>query len=150
MGHLSGLRVCLVSSPKDKKDAIDFRQKHFFDPKGFDDPYRENLDKKDHLHWLLYDGDELIGYAHAENWSNHRAALRIIVIESQVRRRGMGKYLMDWCERKLKEQGVKLLQTEAHPDAYLFYKRLGYVEMSFNSPDGEPTHPNDRAMGKYL
>lgn len=29
-------------------------------------------------------------------------------------------------------------------------QKLGYIEMPFNNPDGEPTHPDDRAMGKYL
>ena len=62
----------------------------------------------------------------------------------------MGKYLMQACEQALKEQGVTLLQTEASPNAYLFYKNLGYIEMPFNNPDEEPTHPDDRAMGKYL
>ncbi len=62
----------------------------------------------------------------------------------------MGKYLMDYCEEALKRQGVKLLQTEASPNAYLFYKKLGFVEMPFDNPDGEPTHSDDRAMGKYL
>lgn len=31
-----------------------------------------------------------------------------------------------------------------------YFKKLGYIEMSFNNPDGEPTHPDDRGMGKYL
>lgn len=57
---------------------------------------------------------------------------------------------MEACEQALKKQGITLLQTEASPDAYSFYKKLGYTEMPFNNPDGEPTHPDDRPMGKYL
>ncbi|MGB7978752.1 MAG: GNAT family N-acetyltransferase [Chlamydiales bacterium] len=144
------LRGHLISSEKEKKAALDFRQKHFFDQRGFKDPYAWTLGEKDHLHWLLYDGDKVIGYAHVQIWPEHRAALRIIVIDEQKRGSGMGKYLMDHCEGAVKKQGVVLLQTEASPNAYLFYKRLGYTEMPFNNPDGEPTHPDDRAMGKYL
>ncbi len=59
-------------------------------------------------------------------------------------------YLMDYCDRELKKQGITVLQTEASPNAYLFYKKLGYREMPFNNPIGEATHPEDRAMGKYL
>jgi hypothetical protein len=62
----------------------------------------------------------------------------------------MGKYLMDCCEAELKKQGITLLQTEASPNACLFYKKLGYIDMPFNNPDGEAIHPDDRAMGKYL
>jgi spectinomycin phosphotransferase len=144
------LQMRLVSSEKEKKEALDFRQKHFFDRLGIQDPYRWALDQKGHLHWLLYDGGKVIGYAHVQSWPDHRAALRIIVIDEEVRGLGMGKYLMNYCEQALKELGVKLLQTEASPNAYSFYKKLGYIEMPFNNPDGEPTHPNDRAMGKYL
>jgi hypothetical protein len=49
---------------------------------------------------------------------------------------------MKCCEQMLKERG----ETEAYP----FYHKLGYQEMPFNNPDGEPTHHNDRALGKYL
>lgn len=140
----------LISSEKEKKAALDFRQKHFFDRRNIQDPYAWALDQKDHLHWLLYDGDEVIGYAHVQLWPDHRAALRIIVIDEQKRGGGMGKYLMDHCEQELKQRGVTLLQTEASPNAYLFYKKLGYIDMPFNNPDGEATHPDDRAMGKYL
>ena len=140
----------LISSEKEKHTALDFRQKHFFDRLKIQDPYTWALDKKDHLHWLLYDGDEVIGYAHVQMWPDHRAALRIIVIDEKKRGQGIGKYLMDHCEKELKQLGVTLFQTEASPSAYPFYKKLGYIEMPFKNPDGTPTHPDDRAMGKYL
>lgn len=139
-----------MSSEKEKKEAVEFRQKHFFDLLGFQDPYRWTLDQSDHLHWLLYEGEKVIGYAHVQIWPGHRAALRIIVIDEKMRGLGLGKFLMNYCEKNLKKQGITLLQTEASPSAYPFYKKLGYEEMPFNNPDGEPTHPNDRAMGKYL
>lgn len=140
----------LMLSDKDRKKALDFRQKHFFDRLNIQDPYTWALDQKDHLHWLLYDRDKVIGYAHVQLWPNHRAALRIIVIDEQRRGQGLGKCLMDHCEKELKLRGITLFQTEASPDAFLFYKKLGYIEMPFNNPDGEDTHPDDRAMGKYL
>jgi spectinomycin phosphotransferase len=140
----------LISSEKEKNAALDFRQKHFFDRLNIQDPYAWTLDQKDHLHWLLYDVNEVIGYAQVQMWPDHRAALRIIVIDEQRRGQGMGKCLMDHCEQEMKQRGVMLLQTEASPNAYLFYQKRGYIEMPFNNPDGEATHPNDRAMGKYL
>jgi GNAT superfamily N-acetyltransferase len=143
-------KVKLVSTAEDRKEALDFRQKHFFDMRGFEDPYRWTLEEKDHLHFLLFDAKKLIGYAQVQLWEERRAALRIIVIEKQLRGKGIGKYLMNHCENKLRELGFLLLQTEASPDALQFYKKLGYTEMPFNSPDGEATHPNDTAMGKFL
>lgn len=142
------LQARLISSEKEKKSALDFRQKHFFDRLNMQDPYAWTLDQKDHLHWLLYDGGEVIGYAHVQMWPDHRAALRIIVIDEQKRGNGMGKYLMDHCEQELKQRGVTLFQTEASPNAYLFYKKLGYIDMPFNNPDGEATHLMTGRWGK--
>lgn len=144
------LQVRLISSEEEKKEALQFRQKHFFDRISIQDPYSWTLEQKDHLHFLLFAGENVIGYAHVQIWPEHRAALRIIVIEEPARSQGRGAYLMDKCEQMLKKQGVRVLQTEASPDAYLFYKKLGYMEMPFNNPDQEPTHPNDRALGKFL
>ncbi len=143
-------QIRLMSSELQKNEALDFRQRHFFDRINIQDPYRWALDHREHLHWLLYDDDKVIGYAHVQMWPDHRAALRIIIIDEQVRGHGLGRYLLSYCEQAMKEQGFKLLQTEASSKAYFFYKKLGYTEMPFNNPDGEPTHPDDRAMGKYL
>src|SRR5579863_6603751 len=99
------LQTRLVSSKKEKQEALDFRQKHFFDQRGFQDPYAWTLEDKDHLHWLLYDHDKVIGYAQVQIWPNERAALRIIVIDASAQRRGMGKYLMAFCEHTLKQRG---------------------------------------------
>lgn len=140
----------IISVEKEKKKAIEFRQKHFFDRLNIQDPYAWALDRKDHLHWLLYDRFEVIGYAHVQLWPNDRAALRIIVIDEQKRGQGMGTCLIDHIERELRQRGVLRLQTEASPSAVLFYEKLGYIEMPFDNPDGELTHPDDRAIGKYL
>ncbi len=39
MMHKTHLEVRLMSSEKEKKEALDFRQKHFFDRLGIQDPY---------------------------------------------------------------------------------------------------------------
>lgn len=43
------LRAHFISSEKENKTALDFRQKHLFDQRGFKDPYAWTLDEKDHL-----------------------------------------------------------------------------------------------------
>jgi 2'-hydroxyisoflavone reductase len=144
------MRIVVMSTPEEREASTSMRQKYFFDRIPTKDPYLWTFTHKEHLHFILYRASEIVGYAHIQLWPNHRAAIRIIVIDEQARGQGMGKYFMDSCEQTLKEQGITLLQTEASPNAYLFYKKLGYTEMPFNNPDGEPTHPDDRAMGKYL
>lgn len=142
--------VVSMSTPKEREAATSLRQKNFFDNVPIKDPYLWTFTHKEHLHFILYQANDIVGYIHIQLWPNHRAAIRILVIEEQIRGQGMGKFLMDFCEKTLKEQNISLLQTEASSSAYSFYKKLGYLEMPFNNPDGEATHPNDCAMGKYL
>jgi GNAT superfamily N-acetyltransferase len=93
------LHVRMMTLPKEREIAKHFRQKHFFDRVPIQDPYLWTFDHKDHLHFILYEGSGVVGYAHIQLWPDHRAAIRIIVIDEKVRGQGMGKYLMDFCER---------------------------------------------------
>lgn len=126
------------------------RQKYFFDKVLFEDPYAWTFDHPDHKHFILYKGAAIVGYAHIQLWPDHRAVLRIIVIEEAFRNHGLGAYFLEQCERGLKQQGYKVLQTEASPDALQFYERHGYLSMPFNDPKGHATDPRDTALGKVL
>jgi GNAT superfamily N-acetyltransferase len=143
-------RVRICSSPQDNQLAIAFRQKHFFDERGIQDPYLWTFGLENHRHFLLLKEDTVIGYAHVQYWPQHRAALRIIVIDKNEQRKGYGSYLMQQCEQLLKKEGFQTLHTEAHPTAVKFYEHLGYHQMPFNDPDGNPSDVHDIPLGKKL
>jgi GrpB-like predicted nucleotidyltransferase (UPF0157 family)/GNAT superfamily N-acetyltransferase len=130
--------------------ARHFRQKYFFDKVPVIDPYTWTFDRKDHVHFVLYEGTKIVGYAHIQLWADQRAALRIIVIEESLRNKGRGGQLLELCERWLQQQGITVLQTQASPNAYAFYCKHGYIKMPFNDPDGYEGDPQDIEMGKKL
>lgn len=130
--------------------AKKLRNKYFFDPLKIDDPYTWTFNHPEHAHLILYKGVEIIGYAHIQFWPNHRAALRIIVVDEAWRNREMGSQFLQLCERWLKKLGIKTLHDEARPSAVKFYRKNGYVEMPFEDPSGEPPSAQDVAMGKIL
>lgn len=130
--------------------ARTFRNKNFFDKIPMADPYTWTFDHKDHIHFVFYQGTNIIGYAHLQLWTDHRAALRMIVIDEQIRGKGLGGQFLTLCERWLKQQGFKVVQTQASPAAYPFYLKYGYSEMPFNDPDGHESDPQDIDMGKAL
>lgn len=130
--------------------AKKLRNTYFFDPLAIADPYTWTFDHKDHTHLILYQGMEIIGYAHIQFWPGSRAALRIIVIDEQYRHHGLGSQFLQLCEKWLKKQGIKSLHDEARPSAVSFYRKNGYIEMPFNDPSGEPASVHDIAMGKIL
>lgn len=126
------------------------RNKYFFDPLSISDPYTWTFDHPEHAHLVLYQGVEIIGYAHIQFWAEQRAALRIIVIDEGHRRHGLGSQFLQLCEQWLKKQRIKSLHDEARPNVVSFYRKNGYTEMPFEDPSGEPCSTHDTAMGKIL
>ena len=127
-----------------------FRQQEFFGKAGIQDPYTWTFDHPDHVHFVLYQGTTIVGYAHVLLWPEARAALRIIVIDESVRNQGLGSQFLKLIERWLKSQGRTVLQTESSPAALAFYQAHAYEPMPFNDPDGYVGDPQDTPLGKWL
>ena len=130
--------------------AKKMRNKYFFDPLSMEDPYTWTFNSKEHAHFILYQGVEMIGYAHIQFWPDERAALKIFVIDEPYRHRGFGSHFLALCEQWLKKQGIRSLHDKARPDTVPFYRRNGYSEIPFEDPSGDPPSPKDVAMGKTL
>lgn len=130
--------------------AKKMRQHYFFDKVSIKDPYEWTFNHKDHVHFVLCKGVEIIGYAHMQLWKDLRSAIRIIVVEEKARHHGYGRQFLEWIENWLKGQNYKSIHTEASPDSLLFYKHLGYTLMPFNDPDGYKGDIRDTEMGKAL
>lgn len=103
-----------------------------------------------HLHFVLYQGTEIIGYAHLQLWPDARVVMRILVVDAAKRNHRYGQHFLLLCERWLKEQGYKSLHVEVSPKALEFYQKNGYSKMSFNDPHGYEGDPQDTALGKIL
>lgn len=127
-----------------------FRQKYFFDKVSIADPYTWTFNHPDHVHFVLYKGVEITGYAHIQKWPKKRAAMRIIVIDEDNRGKGFGSYLLEQCEKWLFLQTIKSLHVESSPDAEAFYRRHGYINMPFCDPEKYPSDPQDVQLGKIL
>lgn len=130
--------------------AENFRDKYFFGPNNIEDPYTWTFDHEDHKHFILYNGVDIVGYAHIQLWPENRAAIRIIVIDEEHRGKNYGKEFMALIEKWLKLQGYKSVHAESSPAALGFYRQLGFIPMPFNDPDGYEGSPEDIAMGKVL
>ena len=144
------LRFVICTHHREWDIAKEYRNKYFFKPYNIQDPYTWTLDHKDHKHFVLYKGIDIIGYTHVQLWPKNRAAIRIIVIDKVKRAQGYGKKLIQFIERWLKLQNYRSVHTESSPAALKFYKSLNFIYMPFNDPDGYKSGPDDVAMGKIL
>lgn len=143
-----GWRIVQALTDREWSAVRHLRQKYFF--KSKEDPYTWTFEHKDHIHFVIYKNAEIIGYAHLQLWLEHRAALRIIVIDECYRKLGFGSRFLRLCERWLHHQGFKQLLIQSSQEAYHFYRKHGYTEMPFNDPDGYEGDPRDIEIGKHL
>lgn len=144
------LRFVICTHYDEWNAAKQFRQKYFFDKVPIKDPYEWTFNHNDHVHFILYKGVDIIGYAHIQLWPKSRAAVRIIVVEDYKRGRGFGGQFLNWIEAWLENKRYKSIHTESTLDAVQFYKNQSYIEMPFNDPDGYEGDERDTPMGKIL
>lgn len=148
--NFTRIRIVKCAHDAEWEAAKRLRNKYFFDPLSIKDPYTWTFDHKEHSHLILYQGVDIIGYAHIQFWQDNRAALRILVIDENFRHHGFASQFLRLCEQWLKKQGIKSLHDEAKPDVVGFYRKNGYRKMPFEDPSGEPPSSHDIAMGKKL
>lgn len=145
-----GLRIVQALTDREWEAVRHLRQKYFFDRVPVDDPYTWTFKDAKHVHFVLYKGTKIIGYAHIQLWPENSAAMRIIVIDQYYRNKGIGSDFLKLCERWLLHQKLTKLLIQSSPAAYKFYYNNGYVKMPFNDPDGYEGDPQDIEIGKIL
>ena len=144
------LRFLKCAHHKEWAAAKKFRQKYFFDKVSTEDPYTWTFDHEDHEHFMLYEGVEIIGYAHVQLWPEKRAAVRLIVIDEAERGKSYGRQLIQLIEKWLMANSYQSVHVESSPRALSFYRSLGYIEMPFNDPDSHESSSEDTPLGKFL
>jgi GrpB-like predicted nucleotidyltransferase (UPF0157 family)/GNAT superfamily N-acetyltransferase len=150
LAEFNRLRILKCSDETEWYMAKHFRNKYFFDEMKIDDPYAWTFDSPDHNHLVLYQGAEIIGYAHIQAWPLNRAALRIIVIDETRRNDGFDSRFLRFCEDWLRNVGYKSIHVESSRSALAFYRKNFYIDTPFNDPDFYTSDPEDVAIGKIL
>lgn len=144
------LRFVICTHYEEWEAAKSLRNRYYFDTIAFSDLFEWTLHHQDHIHFVLYKGIEIVGYAHIQLWPHSRAAIRILVIEEKYRRQGFGRQFLRWIEEWLKSKGCERIHTEASPDSVAFYQNQEYLPVPFYDPDGYEKCPQDTSMGKIL
>lgn len=130
--------------------AKHFRDTYFFGPHGIEDPYTWTFAHPSHAHLLLYQGVDIIGYAHMQFWPENRAAMRIIVVDEGKQNHGFGSTFLQLIEEWIRSKGFKSIHAESRQSSLAFYRKNGYIDMPFDDPDGHESDPHDIPVGKIL
>ena len=143
-------RFVLCTHHSEWAAAKHFRNTYFFGPHGIEDPYTWTFKHEKHAHLVLYQGTEIIGYAHIQFWPDQRAAIRIIAIDENKRNQDSGSKFLALIEKWLKSFGVKSIHAESRQSSLRFYLKNGYTNMPFDDPENHESDPNDVPVGKLL
>lgn len=146
----NGLRVVKSLTPREWAAAKHFRDTYFFGPHGIEDPYTWTFNHEEHAHLVLYQGTEIIGYAHIQFWPDKRAAIRIIAVDENKRNQNSGSQFLVFIEKWLKSLGVESIHAESRKSSLKFYLKNGYTEMPFDDPEDHESNLNDIPVGKML
>jgi len=83
--------------------------------------------------WVLEDGKKLVGFLVLMHRPNNSAQLRFLILEKEVRGKGIGKKLMEEWMKFYHEKGYKqayLYTTSGLDPAVNLYKKFGFEKKS--------------------
>ncbi len=146
----SRIRILKCSDETEWKAAKYFRDKYFFEPQGIEDPYTWTFHHEEHAHLILYQGAEIIGYAHIQFWPNKRAAMRMIVVKENKRNQNLGSQFLAFIEKWLKALVINSIHAESRQSSLRFYLKNGYTTMPFDDPANHESDLRDVPVGKVL
>lgn len=119
------MNVTLVNSEKQLKDAYAVRVRVFVDEQKV--PPDEEIDQHEEsaTHFVVYDQDQPIGAGRLRELDGFGKVERIC-IDSDYRKKGIGKLLMDAIETEGIKRGYTKFKLNAQIQAVPFYSKLGY------------------------
>jgi GrpB-like predicted nucleotidyltransferase (UPF0157 family)/GNAT superfamily N-acetyltransferase len=144
------MRMLKCNDAMEWQAAQHFRHIYFFGPRGIEDPYTWTFNHKEHAHLVLYEGTEVIGYAHIQFGPDQRAAIRMIAVDDHQRNQNAGSNFLAFIERWLQRLGVKNIHAQSRQSSLRFYLKNGYTNMPFNDFENHEYDPKDIPVGKIL
>lgn len=112
---------------------------YIFDPLKIKyDPSRPSFSNENFYNFVLYYESEIISIAQIEKIKNTNVCvLRLLATKLQFQKKGYTKYFVTFLEKWIKEslqfnKKINTLKLHANPNAYEFYKKIGYEEIDFS------------------
>jgi predicted GNAT family N-acyltransferase len=111
---------------REYKDELDLRNRTLRLPLGLD-IYDEDLKgEQDDTHIGAFYKSKLAGVLVLTKMGDGIARMRQVAVADDMRRRGIGKRLVQYAEEFLREKGYKEIMLHSRMTSTEFYKSLGY------------------------
>jgi|GEM_PF-221341 len=101
------LRLVICTHYNEWKAAKAFREKYFLDLYGKNDPDTWTYHHQDHKHFILYQGIDVVGYAHIEVDKKSRAIIKIITTDKKYKSENYREKFIELIKKWRKLEGYK-------------------------------------------
>ena len=121
------MEVKLVSFGSEAyQDTITLRDKILRKPLGLVF-FQKDLDLEfDSFHLACYDEDNLVGCLVLKPISDDEIKMRQVAVDNAIQGKGIGSFLVQFCEDFSKERGFKRITLHARENAVPFYLKQSY------------------------
>jgi hypothetical protein len=99
---------------------------------------------------VLYQGTEILAYAHIQFWPDQRSAIRIIATDEDKRNQNFGSSVLVLIEKLLKSFGIKSIHAESRQRSLRFYLKNDDTNIPFDDPENYEFDPNNVSVGNLL
>ncbi|CAN5271606.1 GNAT family N-acetyltransferase [soil metagenome] len=145
-----GIRIVKAFTEKEWDTIKAFRKKYFFDKLQIPDPYTHTFNDPNHVHIVVCQKVDIIGYAHIQFCSDDKAVIRFILIDENKRNQNFGSQLLIFIEKWLKSRECKGIYSEPSPETLQFYKQYGFIDMPYDEDNSYQSTSRNTLIGKLL
>ena len=112
------------------KQALGLRERILRKPLGLTFEPEELAKESDYLHLGAFVGEWLVGTMFFVPLDKGIFQMRQVAVDRQMRRKGIGKRMVEFGETRLRNGGVHTIVLNARLTALPFYDALGYRQIS--------------------
>lgn len=87
------------------------RKKYFVQTNNIKDQYACTFDDKNHKHIVLYEGVDIVAYAHIQLQQGYSANIHILIVDEQYKNKDYGTKFMNLIEKWFRFNGIKNVNT---------------------------------------
>ncbi len=123
---MSEIELRSPESDKDWEAYFDLRFRTLREPWGQPRGSERYKDDPESIHVMAVSGEQVVGVGRAHFNSSSEAQFRLMAVDPEFERQGIGRMVLLELERIVKEKGAKVVILDARDYALDFYLRNGY------------------------
>jgi ribosomal protein S18 acetylase RimI-like enzyme len=147
-----GFELVVVRSETDWNDYHMIRRSVLWEARGRTG-YNERHGNEYHSHnyplLLKADGCS-VGTVRLDNFGNGSGAIRLVAIEGQQQKSGLGRIMTDLLAAYAKTLGITVLYVAPAPEAIGFYQKTGWLPYIWNKSEFDDIYPDCTQLRKLL